>query len=80
MPLKAVVSTILGLLGSLGDTNIGDLLIDLQIVIIKQLKEIIDQINIGQEAFKNKLNSIGTKKVKYNDIKRGNLKLTPTID
>ena len=42
MPLKAATSTILELLGSLGDTSIGDPLVDLQIVMIKQLREIVN--------------------------------------
>ncbi len=32
----------------------------------------MDQINIGQEAFENKLNSIGTKKVKLIAVKQYN--------
>jgi len=42
MPLKAVVSIILGSSGSPGDTSIKDPLVDLQMVIIKQLREIVD--------------------------------------
>ena len=37
-----------------------------------QLKEIIDQINTGQEAFENKLKSIGTEKVKLLAVERFN--------
>ncbi len=40
--LKAVVSMTPGSLGSPGDTSIGDLSVDLQIVTIKQLREIIN--------------------------------------
>ena len=42
MPLKAAVSIILGSSGSPEDTNMGDLLVDLQIVTIGQLKEVIE--------------------------------------
>src|SRR6266568_6526103 len=37
-----------------------------------QLKEVIEQINAGQEAFNNKLKSIGTKKVKLLAVKQFN--------
>ena len=43
--------------------------VDLQVVTIGQLKEVIEQINIGQKAFNNKLRSIGTKKVKLLIVK-----------
>ena len=42
MLLKAVVSMMLGSLGLPEDTSIGDPLVDLQMAIIKQFKEIID--------------------------------------
>ena len=69
MPLKAAVSTTPA--SSLGhDTSIaGTSKVDLQVVTIGQLKEIIEQINAGQEAFNNKLNSIRTKKVKLPAVK-----------
>jgi len=69
MPLKAVVSITLRLLGLPKNTSIGDPLIDLQIVMIGQLKEVIKQINAGQTAFNNKLKNIGTKKVKLPIVK-----------
>ena len=72
MPLKAAARTTPGSSGSPGDTSIGDPSVDLQIVTIRQLRDIVDQINIGQEAFKNKLNSIGTKKVKLLAVERFN--------
>ena len=72
MLLKVVISITLRSLGSLGDTSMGDPLVDLQIVIIGQLREIVDQINTGQEAFKNKLKSIGTEKVKLLVVERYN--------
>ncbi len=37
-----------------------------------QLKEVIKQINTGQEAFNNKLKSIGTKKIKLLVVKQFN--------
>ena len=42
---------------------------DSQIVTIRQLKEVIDQINQGQEAFNNKLKSIKTNTVKLPVVK-----------
>ena len=45
---------------------------DLQIVTIGQLREVVDQINQGQEAFNNKLKSIGTNAVKLPAVKRFN--------
>ena len=43
---------------------------DSQIVTMGQLREIIEQINQGQEAFENKLNSIGTNIVKLPAVER----------
>ena len=42
---------------------------DLQIVTIGQLREIVDQINIGQAAFNKKLKDIGKAKVKLLEVK-----------
>ena len=42
---------------------------DLQIVTIGQLREVIKQINQGQEAFNNKLKSIRTNTVKLPVVK-----------
>src|SRR6266567_9240272 len=41
-------------------------------VTIGQFREVVEQINQGQEAFNNKLKSIGTKKVKLLAVKRFN--------
>src|SRR6266567_4835628 len=45
---------------------------DLQIVTIGQLREVVEQINQGQEAFNNKLKSIETNAVKLLAVKRFN--------
>src|SRR6266566_3074256 len=71
IPPKAVVSTILMSLGN-NASMAGTSEVDLQVVTIGQLKEIIEQINAGQEAFNNKLRSIGTKKVKLLAVKQFN--------
>ena len=42
---------------------------DLQVVTIGQLRVVMEQINIDQEAFNNKLKSIKTKKVKLLVVK-----------
>ena len=42
---------------------------DLQVVIMGQLRVVIEQINKGQEAFNNRLKNIGTKKVKLLVVK-----------
>ena len=46
-----------------------EILEDLQMVTIGQLKEIIDQINIGQAAFNEKLKDISKAKVKLLEVK-----------
>ena len=51
------------------DASMVEILEDLQIVIIGQLREIIDQINIGQAAFNKKLKDIGKAKVKLLKVK-----------
>src|SRR6266567_5110576 len=45
---------------------------DLQIVTIEQLREVIEQINQGQEAFNNKLKSIEINMVKLPAVKQFN--------
>src|SRR6266699_3183678 len=45
---------------------------DLQIVTIGQLREVVEQMNQSQEAFNNKLKSIGTNTVKLLVVKRFN--------
>ena len=69
MPLKVAVSTTPG--SSLGNnTSIAKTLgQDLQIVTMGQLREVIEQINQSQEAFNNKLKSIGTNTVKLLAVK-----------
>ena len=66
---KIVISIMLGL--SLGNNTsiVGVLEPDLQVVTIGQLKAIMEQINKSQEAFNNKLKSIGTKKIKLLAVK-----------
>ena len=52
------------------NTSIAGILeLDLQVVTIGQLRVVIKQINKGQEAFNNRLKSIGTKKVKLLVVK-----------
>ena len=71
MPPKAVTITLKG--SSLNNnTSIVGLLEDLQIVTIGQLKDIIEQINIGQAAFNKKLKDIGKAKVKLLEVKQFN--------
>ena len=71
MPPKAASIT-LGPSSS-NNTSIAEILEqDLQIVTIGQLREVIEQINQGQEAFNNKLRSIGTNAVKLPAVKRFN--------
>src|SRR6266704_421589 len=69
MPLKAA-STTPGLSLS-NNTSMAETQ-DLQIVTMGQLREVIDQINQGQEAFNNKLKSIGINAVKLLVVKRFN--------
>ena len=62
----------LGELSLNNDASIVETLKDLQIVTIGQLREIVDQMNIGQAAFNEKLKDIGKAKVKLPEIKRFN--------
>ena len=68
MPPKVAIMT-LGELSLNNNTSIVEILEDLQIVIMGQLREIIDQINIGQAAFNEKLKDIGKAKVKLLKVK-----------
>ena len=71
MPPKAVTTTPRE--SSLNnDTSIAEILEDLQIVTMGQLREIIDQINIDQAAFDKKLKDIGKAKVKLLEVKQFN--------
>ena len=51
------------------NTSMAETLEDSQIVIIGQLREVVDQINIGQAAFYKKLKDIGKAKVKLLEVK-----------
>ena len=68
MPLKAV-SMILGLSSSNDASMAKTLEQDLHIVTMGQLREVMEQINQGQEAFNNKLKNIGTNIVKLLAVK-----------
>ncbi len=72
MPPKVVTTTTLGESSSNNDASMVEILEDLQIVTIGQLREIVDQINIGQVAFDEKLKDIGKAKVKLPEVKRFN--------
>ena len=72
IPLKVVVIITLGESSSNNNTSIAEILEDLQIVIIGQLREIIDQINIGQAVFNKKLKDIDKAKVKLLKVKQFN--------
>ncbi len=61
-----------GELSSNNNTSMAEILEDSQIVTIGQLREIVDQINIGQAAFNKKLKDIGKAKVKLLKVKRFN--------
>ena len=67
--LLKVATTTPGESSSNNDTSIAETLEDLQIVTIGQLREIVDQINIGQAAFNKKLKDIGKAKVKLLEVK-----------
>ena len=70
MPLKAAVTTILGESDPGNNISIaGTLEPDLQVVTIGQLRSVIEQINIGQVAFNNKLKDINAMKVKLLEVK-----------
>ena len=68
---KAVTIT-LGESSSNNNANIAEILEDLQIVTMGQLREIMDQINIDQAAFNKKLKDINKAKVKLLKVKRFN--------
>ena len=60
------------MLSSQRDTSMGDLLVDLQVVIIGQLKSIIEQIEGNIAALNKRLSNIGLIKVKLLAIKQFN--------
>ena len=68
MPPKAATTTP-GELSLNNNASIAETLENSQIITIGQLREIIDQINIGQAAFNKKLKDIGKAKVKLLEVK-----------
>ena len=71
MPLKTLVAIISKATTSWDkDTNIveSDSLLDLQVVTIKELREIVNYINNNMQALDNKVNEIGMIKVKLLSI------------
>ena len=67
MPPKAI-STIVTTLGSVSDTSIAD--IDLQVVIINQLQIIVNQFTSNGQVLKNKIDEIDITKVKMPLVKK----------
>ena len=55
-------------LGSVGDTNITD--IDLQVVTMGQLQQIVNQLTSNRQALENKIAELGIFKVKMLSVKR----------
>jgi hypothetical protein len=69
MLLKIILTTATTL-GLVGDTNMANT--DLQVVIIKQLYKVVNQLTNNSVALNNKINSIGMSKVKMLSIKKCN--------
>jgi len=70
MLLKVAVSITPGASSSGNNISIaGTLEPDLQVVTIGQLRSVVEQINIGQAAFNNKLKDINAIKVKLLKVK-----------
>jgi hypothetical protein len=67
MPPKTTLITATTL-GSVGDTSIANT--DLQVVTIKQLCEVVNQLTNNSVVLNNKINSIGISKVKMPLIKK----------
>jgi hypothetical protein len=67
MPPKTTLTTVM-ILGLVGNTNIANT--DSQIVIIGQLREVVNQLINNSVALDDKINSIGIFKVKIPLIKR----------
>ena len=67
MPPKVILTTATTL-GLVGDTNIAN--IDLQIVIIKQLYKVVNQLTNNSVVLNNKINSMGMLKIKMSSIER----------
>src|SRR6266550_3162652 len=72
MPFKALVATILRATTSGENTSMANniRLLDLQVVTMKELKEIVEYINNNTQALDNKVNEIGITKVKLPSIER----------
>ena len=71
MPLKALVTTLLTTATTLGtsrDTSIRET--DSQLVIVRQLQEIVNQLQGNNKVLKNRINGIRAAKVKLPLIKR----------
>ena len=71
MPPKAPVTTPLTAattLGTSGDTSIGDT--DLQLVTVRQLQEMVNQLQSNNKVLKDRINGIGAAKVKLPSIKQ----------
>ena len=66
---KAVMTMTPGELSLNNDASMAEISEDLQMVTIGQLREIMDQINMGQAAFNEKLKDIGKAKVKLLKVK-----------
>jgi hypothetical protein len=66
--LPKIISTIITILRSVGDTNIANT--DLQVVIIKQLYKVVNQLINNGVVLNDKINSIGILKIKMLSIKR----------
>ena len=67
MPPKVIFTTATAL-RSVGDTNIADT--NLQVVIIGQLRQIINQLTSNRQVLENKITKIGIFKVKMPLVKR----------
>jgi hypothetical protein len=67
MPPKITLTTAMTL-ELVGNTSIAN--IDLQVVIIRQLYKVVNQLTNNNVALDNKINSIGISKVKMPSIKR----------
>ena len=72
MPPKVVTTITPRELSLNNDASIVETLKNSQIVTIGQLREIVDQINMGQAVFNKKLKDIGKAKVKLLEVKRFN--------
>ena len=66
--LPKIILTTATTLGLVGNTNIAD--IDLQVVTIKQLQVVVNQLINNGIVLNNKINSIGISKIKIPSIKR----------